>query len=112
VRSPKRILAASVLCFEAPCVFFGGLVAKDLSGLGTAQAVGGASLIALLCVLTAGLLGRPGGYVLGSVLQVVVVATGLIVPAMFVVGGIFAALWVTALVKGGQLEGMEPREQG
>ena len=104
MRSPKRILGASVLCFEAPCVFFGGLVAKDLSDLTTAQAVGGASLLAVLCVLTAGLLGRPGGYVVGSVLQAVIMLTGLIVPAMFLVGGIFTALWVVALRQGGRLE--------
>jgi hypothetical protein len=104
VRSPKRILASSVLCFEAPCVFFGGLVAKDLTDLSTAAAVGGASLIAVLCFLTAGLLGRPGGYVVGSILQVAIVATGFVVPAMFFVGGIFAALWVVALRQGGRLE--------
>jgi hypothetical protein len=104
VRSPKRILASSVLCFEAPCVFFGGLVAKDLTDLSTAAAVGGASAIAVLCLLVAGLLGRPGGYALGSILQVVILATGFVVPAMFVVGVLFGALWVTALVQGGRLE--------
>ena len=100
--SPKRILGAAVLCFEAPCVFFGGLVAKDLTGLSTGQAVGGASLIAVLCFLVAGLLGRPGGYVAGWVLQAVILATGFVVPAMFIVGVMFTALWATAMIKGGQ----------
>ena len=111
MRSPKRILASSVLCFEAPCVFFGGLVAKDLTGLSTAQAVGGASLIAVLCLLTAGMLGRPWGYAVGSALQVVILATGFLVPAMFVVGGLFTALWITALVQGGRLEAERPGAQ-
>lgn len=102
--SPKRILGAAVLCFEAPCVFFGGLVAKDLTGLSTGQAVGGASLLAVGCFLVAGMLGRPGGYLAGWVLQAVIIATGFIVPAMFIVGGMFAALWATAMIKGGQLE--------
>jgi hypothetical protein len=44
--------------------------------------------------------GRPGqGWALaaGSVLQVAVIAAGLVVPAMFVLGTIFAALWAVAI---------------
>lgn len=100
-----------MLCFEAPCVFFGGLVAKDLTDLSTGAAVGGASLIAVLCFLTAGMLGRPGGYVIGSILQVAILATGFVVPAMFFVGGIFAVLWVIALRQGGRLERLAAEEQ-
>jgi hypothetical protein len=44
--------------------------------------------------------GRPGqGWALaaGSVLQVAVIAAGVVVPAMFVLGAIFAALWAVAI---------------
>lgn len=104
MRSARRVLCAAVLAFEAPCVFFGGLVAKDLSSLSTGAAVGGASALAVLCLVVAGLLRAAWSYHLGSALQVVIIATGVVVPAMFVVGGIFGLLWVVALRQGGRLD--------
>ena len=92
-----RGIAASVLVFEGLVVFFATLVALDLSDVddGTLWWTGGT--LAVACVVTAGLLGRPWGYVVGSVLQAVVVAAGLLVPAMFLLGTVFAALWVLSL---------------
>ena len=104
MRSPKRTLAASVLCFEALVVFFAGLVAKDLSTLAPATALTLGVALALACLLTAGWLRRPGGYLVGSALQVVVIATGVWVGAMFFLGGVFALLWVVAIRLGGRLE--------
>ncbi len=95
-----RTLAATVLIFEALVVLFAALVAKDLSGLSTGQALGGGGVLALLLVLTTGLLRSRVGYVVGSVLQFVLVATALVVPTMLVVGVVFAGLWVAALVVG------------
>lgn len=112
MRSPKRTLAAGVLCCQALVVFFAGLVAKDLSSLGTGTAVGLASALALTCVLTAGLLRNPAGYVLGSVLQVLTILCGLWVPVMFGIGAIFAGLWVWVLVAGHRLERAALQRQG
>jgi hypothetical protein len=104
VRSPKRILAASVLSCQALVLFFAGLVAKDLSSLGTGTAVGVAAGMAAACLLAAGLLRSAVGYVLGSVLQLASVLTGLWVPAMFFLGAVFAGLWVWALLAGSRIE--------
>ncbi len=62
---------------------------------GTALAVGGG--LALACVLASGALRGKYGIFLGSALQVLVIATGFVVPAMFFMGALFAALWVAAL---------------
>lgn len=97
MRPPGRAVGATVLCSEALVVFFAGLVAKDLSRLSQGQALGFAGALAVVLLLTAGLLGRPFGRVLGSVIQVAVVAAGFWVPAMFVVGPVFVLLWVAAL---------------
>jgi protein-S-isoprenylcysteine O-methyltransferase Ste14 len=97
-------MAATVLVFEALVVFFASLVAKDLSGLTTAQAVGGGAVLALVLVLATGALGRPGGYWLGSVLQGAVVATGVVVPMMIGIGLLFTALWVAAVLIGNRIE--------
>jgi hypothetical protein len=60
--------------------------------------VGG--VLAAVAVLLAAVVGRPGqrwALAAGSVLQVAVIATGTVVPAMYGLGAIFAALWVTAI---------------
>ena len=60
--------------------------------------VGGVLAVAALVI--AGLVRRPGqGWALvgGTVLQVAVIATGIVVPAMYALGAIFGALWLTAI---------------
>ena len=104
MRDPKRAMAATVLVFEALIVVFASLVAKDLSGLSTLQAVGGGGVLALVLVLSSGLLGRPGGYWWGSFLQVAVVATGVFVPVMIGIGLLFTGLWVAAVVIGTRID--------
>lgn len=104
MRDPKRAMAATVLVFEAIIVFFAALVAKDLSDLTTAQAVGGGAVLAVVLVLASGVLSRPGGYWFGSALQVVVVGTGVVLPVMIGVGLLFAGLWVAAVVIGTRIE--------
>lgn len=104
MRSPLRTLAATMLVLEAFVLLFAALVAKDLSDLTTAQALVGGGVLALLCLLTAGLLRARAGYWLGWALQLAMIATGLVVPMMFGIGVIFTALWVGALVTGTKIE--------
>jgi Protein of unknown function (DUF4233) len=104
MRSPKRMLAASTLTLEAFVVFFAALVAKDLSSLSVPAAIGGGAAIAVACLLVAGLLRLRVGYLLGSVLQLVLVGTGFWVPLMFFVGALFAALWAVSLYWGARIE--------
>jgi len=57
--------------------------------------------------VVAGLLRRPWGYALGSALQVPVVAAGFVVPAMFLLGAVFAGLWFFALYLGRRVEHLQ-----
>lgn len=93
-----------MLVLEACVVLFAALVAYGLRAAepGTVWLLGGGLALSLL--LAAGLLRQPGGYVVGSVLQVAVVAGGVLVPLMFVVGGIFAVLWVVSLRLGARID--------
>jgi MFS superfamily sulfate permease-like transporter len=100
VRSPSRVLAATVLSFEALVVIFAGLVAKDLSSATPAAALAASGALALACLLCTALLRTRVGYVLGSLLQLAVIAVGLWVPVMFFLGLVFACLWAFALVVG------------
>jgi len=91
-------LTAVLLLLEAFLVFFATLVAVTLlpgstgPSSGAVWAVGLA--LALVCLVAAGLTRRPGGLAVGAVLQGVLVATGFVVPAMFVVGAGFVLLWL------------------
>lgn len=104
MRSPTRIAAASTLTCEALVVIFAGLVAKDLSSLSLAAVLGISGGLAVACLLVAGLLRYRAGYIAGSVLQVLVIGYGIWLPTMLLVGAIFAALWVMALVMGTRAE--------
>ena len=112
MRSPTRIAAATTLTCEALVVVFAGLVAKDLSSLSLGAALGISGGLALACLLAAGMLRSRAGYVLGSALQVAVIAFGFWVHAMFVVGVIFAGLWIVGLVMGTRAEREAERRWG
>ena len=106
-----RGIAASVLVFEGLVVLFATLVALDLAEVedSTLWTLGGG--LAVTCVLTAALLRRPWGYVVGSVLQIAVLAAGFVVPAMFFLGAVFAGLWFLALHLGRKVARLQ-REAG
>lgn len=95
-----RTLASSVLVGEAFVVFFATLVATDLSDIddGALWLVGGGAAVA--CLLVAGLLRYQWAYIAGSLLQVLVIAAGVVVPVMFFLGAIFALLWGLAIYLG------------
>jgi hypothetical protein len=112
VRSPTRIFAATTLSCEALVVIFAGLVAKDLSSLSLGAALGISAALAVGCLLAAGMLRTRRGYVVGSILQVLIIGYGFWLPAMFGVGALFAALWVFSLVMGTRAEREAERRWG
>ena len=73
----------------------------------TAGLTGG--ILAGLGVIIAGLLRYRWAYIAGSVLQILVIATGFMVTTMFILGIIFAALWATAIWLGWRVEGAPVR---
>ena len=103
-----RRLAGLVIAAQGLAVFFGALVARALAAANDSPSpsmpllVG--SLLAVLCILDAGLLRRPWGITLGWVLQIATLATAIIVPAMLLVGLLFGALWLTALARGRRMD--------
>lgn len=72
-----------------------------------AGVVGG--LLAVAGLLIAGLLRYRWAYVAGSLLQILVIATGFVVPVMFFLGVIFGALWTASIWVGRRVEGAQPR---
>jgi hypothetical protein len=72
------------------------LLAKDNS----AAAIWIGWIIAILSLLTAGLLKRKIGWILGSALQIAQIGYGYFVTSMYFMGTLFAILWISAIVVG------------
>ena len=104
-----RILGATVLVMEGLTVSFGLLLA--MSSADTIWLWAGGAL-ALLLILTAGLLKRKSGWIIGSLLQVGVFAYGFVVMAMFAMGVLYAGLWIAAIVVGRKGEAARARLSG
>ncbi len=103
-KNPMRVVLLSILLFEF--ILFGlaipvMILISDVPGLWAGLGAGAAAVLALAA---AGLMRRPLGYPLGWLTQVVGVALGLLTPAMFIVGGLFLALWVISFLLGKRLD--------
>ena len=100
----KRLLV-TVLSMEAVVVLLAIVPAKQLGHAngGTAAAVCGA--IALLALALCRYVGRGrAALYAGSVFQLLVIASGVLLPAMYILGVIFAALWFTGIWLGRKWE--------
>ena len=93
-----RVLCASVLFFEAVVVALGVPTGLALTASHHQLILWGGLGLAASCLVAAGLLRSVVGVVLGSAIQVAVVGAGFVLPAMFFLGILFAALWILALV--------------
>src|ERR1700719_633001 len=95
-----RQLCGTVLIMEAVVIGLAIPVAIVLEHArhGVAGGVGGG--LAVCALVLSGFVGRPGmGWALwaATVLQVLIIVAGVVVPAMYVLGTIFAALWITGI---------------
>lgn len=97
-------MCSAVLTFEALLVLFAIAPAIVVSHTPGAVAGIGGAVVALLCILAAGMLRRRSGYVLGFAVQVLLVLSGFATPLMWVLGTLFALLFVVAYVLGGRLD--------
>jgi hypothetical protein len=99
-----RTLCSSTLIGEFFIIGFAGLVAMkepDLT-MGTVWTVSGVAMF--LCVALCGVVTRPGGVLLGWALQIALIASGLVVPMMFILGVVFAALWWASVHYGKKID--------
>ena len=103
-KNPMRVVLLSVLLFEV-IVFALAIpvmiLVSDVDPLPAALLGSGSAVLALVA---AGLLRKPLGYPIGWLAQLAGLLLGLLTPSMFVVGGMFAALWVVSFVLGKRLD--------
>jgi hypothetical protein len=99
-------LCATVLVMETIVIGLAIPVAIQIDHV-TPKSAGLAGGIAAVAAVLLALLARPVlplTLVLGSLLQVFVIVSGRIVPVMYFLGGIFAALWVIGIWLGYRVE--------
>jgi hypothetical protein len=77
------------------------IMISDVAPAAAAAFGGGA---ALLAILAAGLLRSRVGYILGWAAQLAGLALGFLTSTMFIVGALFAAVWVLSFVLGKRLD--------
>lgn len=103
-RTIRELLGSIVLGFELIVVFLGALVLFGLQSLPAAVALGGGALLVVLMLIALGTLRSSVGIVLGWFVQLVVVAAGFLVPAFFIVGAIFTAMWAYCMIVGARID--------
>lgn len=99
-----RTLCSSTLIGEFFVIGFAALVAMkdpDLSAA-TVWTVSGVAMF--LTLVLCGVITRPGGVALGWALQLALVASGVFVPTMFLLGAVFAALWWASVHYGRKID--------
>jgi hypothetical protein len=103
-RSLREQLGSIVLGFELLVVFLGALVLFGLRTLPAWLALGGGAALIVLMIVAIGLLRNVAGVVLGWLIQLIVVAAGLLVPAFFIVGAIFTAMWAYCMIAAARID--------
>ncbi len=95
-----RRLGGTVLTMEAIVIALAISPAIVLEHVHGAVAGGVGGGLAVAALLLGGVVGRPRmgwALVAGTILQLLVIAAGVALPAMYALGAIFGALWITGI---------------
>ena len=103
-RSATQSLLSIVLALDAILVFFVMMTAFGLDLLPPAIVFGAGIALIVVLALAGRVVARPRGIWVGHALQVVLIALGFLIPTMFFVGALFAALWLYCFFAGRRLD--------
>lgn len=94
-----KVVLPAILLLEAIVVALAIPVALAVDDRGPTSAIV-LGVLAILLALGSGAVRRPRGVAVGWVLQVLVVLSGLLVPALAVLGLVFLGVWVLGVIYG------------
>ncbi|WP_424449528.1 DUF4233 domain-containing protein [Microbacterium arborescens] len=107
-RGAAESLGSVVLGFESIVVFLGGLTVYGLdvlpAGIADWWGVVAGSLLAVVMIVTAGLLRHRWGIALGWALQLILALGVFLVPALGIVALVFGGMYAYATIKGAALD--------
>ncbi|CAN5332867.1 hypothetical protein BH09ACT6_BH09ACT6_04360 [soil metagenome] len=103
-RTVRESLASIVLGFESVIMLLGTLAVFGLKALPPFVALGGGAALCILLLATIPLLSRRIGIVMGWALQVIILASALLVPLMLIVAVLFGTMWVYCMIRGTRID--------
>lgn len=104
-RTTKATLGSLVMVFESVVVFFATLVGFGLRVYPDPAVIWGVGLgLSVILMIFPAVLGKPGTYLLGWLLQLVVLSLGVFVPLMYFLGAVFLVLWAWGMIAGGTID--------
>lgn len=103
-RSVTEMLLSVVLLLEAILVFFVTLTVYGMRALDTVPAFVSGGILMVVLLATTQLIRYRWGMWLAWALQLVLLATGLLLPAMYFVSAVFIAMFVYCYIRGGQID--------
>ena len=103
-RSATESLLSITLLLEAILVFFIVMVVFGLRVLPPAVAFGGGAALVVVLLLDGRVVRYRWGIWVGWILQAFLIALGILVPIMYFVGAIFAAIWIYCFITGRRLD--------
>lgn len=104
-RSTKATLGSIVMVFQSVVVFFATLVAFGLQVYPEPAVIWGVGLgLSVLLMIFPAVLGKPGTYLLGWVLQGAVISIGIWVPLIYGLGAVFLVMWAWGMIAGGTID--------
>jgi hypothetical protein len=93
-----------MLGLQAVVLFLVGVTLPSVTDVTPGVGIGIGLGLAVLCVVAAGLMRRPLGLALGWAVQVVSIALGFVITAMFALGAVFLALYGGAYFLGARID--------
>lgn len=100
----KATLGSIVFSAEILVVFLASLVAYGMKMVEPPIAFIGGGVLCVLMVAVIPVLRYRWGLICGWILQGIIVATGILMPLMFIVGGLFLIMWVYCMVVGARID--------
>lgn len=98
-RSLTESLLSIVLGLEAVLVFFIALTVYGLHALPPLEAFVGGAILVLILALATRIVRYSWGVWVGWVLQAVLLATGILLPALYIAAALFIAMWIFCFVR-------------
>lgn len=102
--STQRSMCAAMLTLQAVVLFLTTPVMISVADVPASTALPVGLGLTVACIVAAGMLRRSWGYPLGWAIQIASLALGAVIPMMFFLGAVFAALWAAAYFLGKKID--------